>query len=297
MECFVTAAEAYVQTTMSQYYRGTIRSFLIRDLFEIERTQRNLDILIECEHPDWGEPWAEEAHEAAVNAIRDRTRTADALSNEEIRAIRQRNRKSMQIPVTDMQPHPQETNGVSKVARTLYLKPSAHEATRQAAEASLEVRPEEVPLPDNDNASDYVSPEFPTTYPESRSACKTVTTRPLARLMRLLDRCPITPPGLEDLELLRREVLAYIDYIDAARMRHYVKIKIRARERFRRIRKPQCYEGTRPGIARGLSSQLSYYTAVEDADDPFGQRDARCETQDFGGWDFSPASDDVDWSR
>ena len=286
-----------IQTTMSEYYRDTIRLLLIQELFRINQTQRTIGGLIECEHPDWGEPWTEAAHEAAINTIQNSIRTENKLSAEDILTIRQRYRNDMQISVTDIQPPSHKVNGISKAAKTLYLEPSAREVARQALEASLEASPEEVSLPDNDGASDYMPPELPMTYPESSSACKTITTRSLATLMRRLDRCPITLSGLEQLEALRQGVMSHLEKIDEAWRRHKAKLKVRARERVRRIKTSQCLERTRPGIARGLRSQLSFYTAAEDADDPFGQRDARCGSEDFALWDFSPVRDNVDWSR
>ena len=302
--------------TMSEIHLIAITTLVNRELRRIEATQRNLETLTECEHPDWGEPGAEDAHKAALNAlwIRNKRREARNLNTEKIKAARKRDRKTAGLDESTSTSSPLcgVTNCTLSSCKNLTLKPSTTELSKGALEPppQIQIEPKDVLLPPENGKDEFCSEQLPATFLDSSSSCQTITTRSLATLMRRLDRCPITPSAFEQLQQLREGTQALLSRIQVAWGWRDAKLKRRAREwwwwRRRRARMTSSSlserAATGPGIARGRKSQLSFYTAAEDADDPFGQKDARCEgiRFSFGSpWEsnFTSANQNVDWNR
>ncbi|RYO79826.1 hypothetical protein DL766_006016 [Monosporascus sp. MC13-8B] len=268
--------------TISEQHREVVRSRLVQELKQLDRTHRMIVMLLECEHPDWGDPGAEAAHEAALSIVRGAFRTRPKLSPQEISEIRKKDRERAGLNRSIAQPPSHkfsQSNGLVRPARS--LQPSSLEITKDKHIAPNRPDPKDIALPmDDDDNLQVQQPQLSTPLCSDASvSCATLTNRAHAEAMRRLDRCAITPSGLAQLETKRATVWNRISQIDAAQKELETKLNARARERWQRLKRPQCFKGASLSISRGRGSRLSSYTAIDDADDPFGERNARCERE------------------
>ncbi|KAK7750249.1 hypothetical protein SLS62_007879 [Diatrype stigma] len=280
---------------MSTQYRKAVRSRLCQHCDHLDQAIREISTLAECEHPAWGEPGAEAAHEAALQIVRgQKACPKEALTPQVLNEIRRNARVSAGLPWTNA---PNNHRSGDPIERPRSLQPSSLELAKQENIATYhEPSPEDVALPDDEDEGCLLLQESPATASITTSnssttttscfPCKTITTRSLAALMRRYDRCAITPAALEQLQALRDIALKQIAQIDAAQRTFRAKLRERNARRWRRSYwRPEHERGGVGGkrealaLARGMGSPLSFYTAVEDADDPWGQRDARCERE------------------
>lgn len=287
---------------MSTQYRKAVRSRLYQHCDQLDQAIRDISTLAECEHPDWGEPGAEAAHEAALEIVRPKkARPKKVLTPGMLHEIRKNSRVSAGLSWSTA-PSSNRSQDAAKSPRS--LQPSSLELAKQenlALALRHEPDPEDVALPDDEDEKAFL-PQSPAptcttsslpsiTATGFSSQCKTITTRALAALMRRHDRCAITPAALEQLQALRDTASKQIAQIDAAQKKFRARLRERNTRRWRRsFWRPEhehyphgSVDGKREyfdkalALAHGMGSPLSFYTAVEDADDPWGQRDARCE--------------------
>ncbi|RYO91051.1 hypothetical protein DL764_008340 [Monosporascus ibericus] len=283
---------------MSEQHREVVRSCLVQELRQIDQTHRTIMMLLECEHPDWGNPGAEAAHGAALAVVREALRTRSKLSPQKISEIRKKDRETAGLNRAIAQlPSHQFSQGNGLVRPTRPLQPSSLEIAKDKHIASNGPDPKDIALPmDDDNNLQVQQAKLCTPLCRDASVnCTILINRAHAEAMRRLDRCSVTPSGLAQLEAKRTTVRNRISQIDAAQKELETKLSIRAGERWRRLKRPQCFKATSLGISRGLGSRLSSYTAIDDADDPFGERNARCEREALWEPEFKPRDREVMW--
>ncbi|RYP81416.1 hypothetical protein DL769_001982 [Monosporascus sp. CRB-8-3] len=283
---------------MSEHHREVVRSRLVQELRQLDQTHRMIVMLLECEHPNWGDPGAEAAHEAALAIVREAFRTSPKLSPQEISEIRKKDREraGLSRSIAQFPSHKfSQSNGLVRPARS--LQPSSLEITKDKHIASNSPDPKDIALPmdDDDNLQVQQTQLSTPLYRDASVGCTTLTNRAHAEAMRRLDRCPITPSGLAQLEAKRTTVRNRISQIGAAQKELETKLSARAGERWRRLKRPQCFKGASLGLSRGSGSRLSSYTAIDDADDPFGERNARCEREALWEPEFRPRDREVIW--
>ncbi|RYP93577.1 hypothetical protein DL770_000319 [Monosporascus sp. CRB-9-2] len=283
---------------MSEHHREVVRSCLVQELRQIDQTHRMIMMLLECEHPDWGDPGAEAAHEAALAIVREAFRTRPKLSPQEIKEIRKKDREraGLNRPIAQLPSHKfSQNNGLVRPARS--LQPSSLEITKDKHITSNGPDPKDIALPmdGDDNLQVQQAQLFILLCRDASVNCRILTNRAHAEAMRRLDRCPVTPSGLAQLEAKRITVWNRISQIDAAQKELETKLGMRARERWRRLKRPQCFNAASLGLSRGRGSQLSSYTAIDDVDDPFGERNERCEREALWELEFKPRNREVVW--
>ncbi|RYP46919.1 hypothetical protein DL768_006953 [Monosporascus sp. mg162] len=283
---------------MSEHHRELVRSCLIQELRQLDQTHRMIVMLLECEHPDWGDPGAEAAHEAALAIVRDTFCTRPKLSPQEISEIRKKDREraGLNRTIAQVPSHKfSQSNDLVRPARS--LQPSSLEITKDKHIAPNGPDPKNIALPmDDDDNLQVQQARLSTPLCRDASVNSTIlTNRAHAEAMRRLDRCPVTPSGLTQLEAKRTTVWNLISQIDAAQKELEKKLSTRARERWRRLKRPQCFRAASLGLSRGRGSQLSSYIAIDDVDDPFGERNARCEREALWEPEFKPRDTEVVW--
>lgn len=289
--------------TMSEKYRRVIRTRLTQERDGLRETIRTIELLQACEHPDWGEPGAKTAHKAALAVIRRQERQPQkGLSEAVISHIRMNDRKNSGLALFDAHFGDPYFVGKNFLRSPRSLRPSSLELSKQELPTlHFKPDPEYVALPDQDEDELNDLREGPSPAPPNATtpSCKTVTTRALATLMRLHDRCHITVAGLRQLKELLNTTLKQIKQIDVSQRSARDVLKERTQLRFMRSWGPEFggdYYKTIPlGLAGGFGSQLSRYTAAKDADDPWGQRDARWDMVDLWVPESNARQGDVKW--
>ncbi|RYP40915.1 hypothetical protein DL767_001396 [Monosporascus sp. MG133] len=283
---------------MSKHHREIVRSCLVQELRQLDQTHRMIVMLLECEHPGWGDPGAEAAHEAALAIVQETFRTRPKLSSQEISEIRKKDRETAGLnrSIAQLPSHQfSQSNCLARPGRS--LQPSSLELTKDRHIASNGPDPKDIALPMDDDDNLQVQ-QAQLSTPLCRDAsvnCTILTNRDHAEAMRRLDRCSVTPSGLAQLEAQRTTVWNRISQIDAAQKELETKLSTRARERWRRLKRPQCFKAASLGLSRGRGSRLSSYTAIDDVDDPFGERNARCERGALWEPEFKPRDREVIW--
>ncbi len=282
---------------MSRHYMKVVRCRLVQEYERVKDTYRAIKSLIECEHPDWGSPGAAAAHEAALCIIRSNTKPKEGLSCEDISMIRKYDRERAglrncpvpwNLPTQSRCKHSQD--------HVRFFQPSEFELCSQKSTLSYEPDPKDIALPNEVDDRDILQQGYIYTPLSggTNSPCKTVTNNNLAAMMRRLDRCPITDSGLAQLHSRRADIQRHIMQIDITQRDLDKKLRQRSKKRYYREGGSLCSKKVHLGISRGLVSRLSCCTAVEDANDPFGEKDARCGKEPF--WEvIIPCDRDVVW--
>ncbi|RYP72313.1 hypothetical protein DL771_004287 [Monosporascus sp. 5C6A] len=283
---------------MSEHHREVVRIRLVQELRQLDQTHRMIAMLLECEHPDWGDPGAEAAHKAALDIVRETFRTRSKLSPQEISEIRKKDREraGLSRSIAQLPSHKfSQSNDFARPVRS--LQPSSVESIKDKHIASNAPDPKDITLPmdDDDNLQVHQAELSIPLCVDASVSCTALANRAHAGAMRRLDRCPVTPSGLAELEAKRTSVWNRISQIDAAQKEIEKKLSERARERWRRLKRPQCFKAASLGLSRGRGSRLSSYTAIDDADDPFGERNTWCEREVLWEPELKPRDREVTW--